>query len=971
MAETSMRTELTEPFLELGIQDTNFFNGRLLTAGDLVRVQDASRRRDRQLGLAVGSGIVCGLEVRLLVDGSAGQPPVLGVSQGLAFNAKGQAVALPQKVEVLLDKETPTKAPAKGAKSFDVCQPIQQNGKPLPGKGAYVFVARPATGHRGNAPRRGFGQTAKVEGCDRDLLVEGVQFRLVPMGVGALDNLSLATRESLADLLQKADAATPAGLAASSKLRNWLAHACFGTEELASWSLDPFERVADDFFGSAIASPYRTYGAVDKMHRLGLLDGCDVPLALVCWTKTGVKWVDMWSVRRRPVQLPVGKPWSLLVDQRRLAESEAMILQFQRQLEEMADRPDPAAEPSLKNVTASSRFQYLPPAGYLPVDSTQFSADEFFRGLVATSEQVDLAFARLLIQRSWFADPIDLADPAPVRILSHGDAPGYVIFLRDQARPAAEPEPPLPPGPEPGARTGQIIVDVAVQKLGERSRNPFLREAKRRKGASPRTVKVEAVDRDGQPYPGTFIRTSSQIDDLRPGTITFDQGVARFAIGVLPPEIYTVFVRASGYKTASKVVEVTAGKKSFVEFALVAEDKTEDRQPHEEPGRGGTKRGAVADWIRPEWYALLYALEEYARWPWPPDPEILPEFDPVVDPPPPDVDYWIEQLIDQLRTQYPDAPIDPGDTQLLIDKGYTPDGVSSDPYAYLVFGDSGVYLPVVLVSRDMALERPVSTGKAGLPAVDSDMAAHFAAAGVSSVDILTGAWTGLVEDVLSVGPEAARGLVETARGQVATLQGGLQVFSGVDAALETGLKDVAGIDSAEALANADPQALVDAVGADTLSITMARVLVDQARSVVPRANWSLSESSLGLSEREVVDLAGLGITSLGALKDLAGTDEGKARIGAALGTPADQVEGLVSGIVIRDSASIRADRQAAAPVTNVVGVDLTTGLRLASLGFGSLGSLAAADPGALAGAFGGDQARAAAAIDAARLRLGL
>ena len=137
---------------------------------------------------------------------------MLAVSKGLAFNRIGQAVALGQDAEVRLAKDQPTES-SNGKPAFDVCLPIQ-NGQPLPGKGAYVFAVRPASGYKGQAPRRGFGQAAKVEGCDRDLLVEGVQFRLVSMDVATLNKLAQATRDALAQLLKDADKSDAAGVQA-------------------------------------------------------------------------------------------------------------------------------------------------------------------------------------------------------------------------------------------------------------------------------------------------------------------------------------------------------------------------------------------------------------------------------------------------------------------------------------------------------------------------------------------------------------------------------------------------------------------------------------------------------------------------------------------------------------------------------------------------------------------------------------
>ncbi|MCB0238608.1 MAG: hypothetical protein KDH08_08165, partial [Anaerolineae bacterium] len=59
-----MTLELLEPMLHGGIRNTHFFNGRLLTAGDLRAEQQANRQQHQQLGLAVGAGVVEGYDVR-------------------------------------------------------------------------------------------------------------------------------------------------------------------------------------------------------------------------------------------------------------------------------------------------------------------------------------------------------------------------------------------------------------------------------------------------------------------------------------------------------------------------------------------------------------------------------------------------------------------------------------------------------------------------------------------------------------------------------------------------------------------------------------------------------------------------------------------------------------------------------------------------------------------------------------------
>lgn len=408
MAETANRSDLLAPFLEQEFRDTNFFNGRLLTAQDLVNLQEASRRRDQQLGLALGPGVAQGFEVRLLSDGSDGNPPLLAVAKGLAFNRRGQAVALTRNVEVRLAKAQ-TPAADTGQSGFQACPTPGQNGQPLSGQGAYIFAARPVSGFTGQAPRRGFGQAAKVEGCDRDLVLEGAVFRLVPFDVNTLDRLPAATRAALAQLLQQANGGGLAGLRGQSKLRNWLAHACFGTEELAGWGRDPFAFRADDFFGAAVRSPLTTYGVVDALLAQGLLDDCDVPLALVCWTATGVKWADMWSVRRRPAARPISTAWPLPLSERRRAEAEAMFQQFQEQLGFLLTKLT-AAQSSAAHAT--ELFKYLPPVGFLPVAQGAlrgFDPAAFIDLPHRDAEYIDAASIPALFEQGQHFAPVDTA----------------------------------------------------------------------------------------------------------------------------------------------------------------------------------------------------------------------------------------------------------------------------------------------------------------------------------------------------------------------------------------------------------------------------------------------------------------------------------------------------------------------------------------------------------------------------------
>ena len=95
-----MPTELLEPVVNDGVRLTHFFNGRVLTAEDLRREQDAARDRHRGLAGAVGEGVVRGLEVTPLRRDLPA--PTVRITAGLAFNRDGDPVELPRDVELRL-----------------------------------------------------------------------------------------------------------------------------------------------------------------------------------------------------------------------------------------------------------------------------------------------------------------------------------------------------------------------------------------------------------------------------------------------------------------------------------------------------------------------------------------------------------------------------------------------------------------------------------------------------------------------------------------------------------------------------------------------------------------------------------------------------------------------------------------------------------------------------------------------------
>jgi hypothetical protein len=940
MAEQMTRKGLGEPILEQGIQNTHFFNGRLLTAGDLRTEQGANRRQHWQLGQAIGAGVVHGLEVSLVTAGSGGGPPVVSLTSGLALNRMGQAVALLIDLpEVMLARQSQPLPSEAGL--FAECEP-PKNGTTPTGMGVYILVITPASGFREKVPMRGLGEKGKVEGCGSRYAVEGVKFRLEELKVNSLTGISQTTRDTLNDLMTKSDSAS------LSQLRNLLAYVCFGSEEQSDFSRDPLRRVGG-------RSPYTTYGAIDALRSTGNLTDCDVPLALLHWTTSGVQFIDMWAVRRRLVQPLVGDPWPLLVGQRRLAEAEAMFLQFQEQIHDMVLR-----DSTLSSVTALSRFRYLPPAGYLPLGPGGFSSNVFFQGLDVEQVQVDTAFLRLLVHQSWFLEPIDLSAPAPLRLYQAPQSVDYLLFVRRERRPVEPSGPPPPPEPGTTPSTGRINVDVDVSEALKSSAAVRTLLPVGEKLREEVNIKVWAEDDLGNEYQARFVPSGSRIGFVGEKEFEFDRGIARFTIAALPAGAYTVRVRMKGFKEASRRKTLNAGQTLRVVFKLVPETK--------KPGSGveqpkGTGKG---DWIDLKWYDKIAVFERYFKWPWPPE-EVL-GFDPVVDPPPFAVQEWMKDWADWFRLQQPAAPIDPGNIRIHIDRSHTPDVTPQDPYAYLVFGDGGAYVPVVLTPTDRTLDRPVAVTKGGLAGVDRDVEDQLKSVGLTDLDVLGASWKGLVADAMGVSAATASSVIAEARGKVDELQGSLRIFSGVEKTLEDGLK-AAGINDAVGLANADAQTLVGRLGEQGVTLAFAQRLVDEARQAVPASAWSLSAGKLGLKDQEIAALNALGITTQGVLKTRAADPTERTRISSSIGVSAGALGTLVDSIdIARFATEFKGTRITGAPTTSVVGVNRDSAKALAGIGVGTVRDLALANANVIASAFGGDLAKATEVINAAKTK---
>lgn len=392
-----MSLELLQPMLQGGIRNTNFFNGRLLTADDLRAEQAANRQQHQQLGVAVGAGVVEGYDVQLAPTGNSAKP-VLRVTKGLAITRKGAALALAEDVDVALVRQPKTALLSGDAGLFAVCRPEATTPSATIAEGVYVFVVSPASGFTEHAPVVGFNGNGVASGCDHRYAVEGVRFGLVGVDLAQLSFVDAATRGELVQLLAQTNPAS------RTRLRNRLAHLCFGTAEAASFATDPFRLLSGQ---SPLAAGY---GLIDWMRSRGDLTQCDVPLALLLWTTAGVQFVDLWSVRRTPTPPPVSSVWPLQTGSRRPGEGEAAFLQFQTQLADMVASGVFGA--TLTQLHALDLFRYLPAAGMVPLATSRYQGFEladFFAGM-AVPDPVHITGDELaaLLRMAHTFPPIDL-----------------------------------------------------------------------------------------------------------------------------------------------------------------------------------------------------------------------------------------------------------------------------------------------------------------------------------------------------------------------------------------------------------------------------------------------------------------------------------------------------------------------------------------------------------------------------------
>ncbi len=366
------------PVFEGAIHGISFFNGRLLSGEDLTQEQTANREGRKLLGRAIGEGVVNGLQVSKKKV-AAGTLPQVTVLPGLAINREGRALQLANPVDIFFRYS----ASAQSAPITNLFATCGEGDMPLftTVDDVYLLVICASDVGVGRAPVSGLGNIDA--GCNSRYNVEGVTFRLLAL---------------------EADVKEPL------KLRNRVASQCIVTPEV---SADPF--------GPALEPS----GTLDVLRDAGTLTDCDVPLAVIYWESNDIRFVDLWSVRRRVTAPSYEGHWSAWLGDNIVSGGEARFLQFQNHVEDLRTYPlqenYPGVSNELSKIVATDRFDWLPAAGILPIigekSATGFDWKKFFGGLAP--QDVDITDADMLpalLRQSFYHGPIKVSSPTSDKV---------------------------------------------------------------------------------------------------------------------------------------------------------------------------------------------------------------------------------------------------------------------------------------------------------------------------------------------------------------------------------------------------------------------------------------------------------------------------------------------------------------------------------------------------------------------------
>lgn len=930
--------QLEQPREADGIASVFFFNGRLLTASDLTREQQARRDADARLGLALGSGIAHGLEV----TGKVGEAEV-AVTPGLAVNPAGETLYLGAAVRVSLavrDTATPTVG-----SGFSACAG-QVGGTTAVATGFYLLTIASVQTPNGRAATNSLTGIAE---CNRDVTIDGIKFRLVAV--------TLPKEVNSSDI---------------DRLRNRAAYQCFALDDWAKELADPAWSAADG-------------GTVAAKRPQDALGDCEVPLALIYFRQDeGIRFIDLWAVRRRPVQGdPLGY-WDDLLTARRTAEMEALFSQFEEQVRDAGKRlhkPD--------KFVARERLAYLPPAGLLPAGVDGFAAAVFFAPLQLAVSKIPRWKIRNLLHDALFQEPIDVTtlEQQAIHIYEPDPPTGFVLYVREEPA-VADTKPPQgdtgTTAPEPATlavavlddsyRPVATIDDLWLQRGGKKAyratRATITLDALKR---SYKTVRLDAAGSTGGKggmRPRSKSGGSSYQVDLRPVAQSQRQAVhyaeaAAPAIettaGKIPVFVfedvaagdYLLKAMVAGRDTVSYAITLYAGRRTNIAFVLGAKGS----QPTQ-PGRGVIEGDKP---FRDPAGRLFRGIAVVPKFPVDPDPPPEDSYRAVEDPL---VQQALDGLVKEVLAGDPNTPITSQGLDLQVSRDWLPGAAASGPYAYVVDA-TGASFPVVLLPQDGSVAGGIAVTQAGIAELDNDtFVSEIAGTALARGDVLANAWTGVVAGTLGVSERTAGKITASMAAQVAAVRSNLGYYPGLNAAAGAALAK-AGYDDA-AIANATAAALV-ATGGEALSLDTAERMVDRARGLVPTAAWKPDAAALGLTASQLA-AAGAAAESLGSLQTALADEGQRTAIGQAMGLDAGSLGALATATAAA-VAGTQLARAEALPVAGVAGLDAEAAGALSRAGIASVADLANTAPATVAATAGISQEAAAQAVAGAVARV--
>jgi hypothetical protein len=834
------------------IQHPNFFNGRVLTATDLQSERTANLTRSQLLGKGLGEGVVYGLDVSPVQNSLQ-----INISDGSAINRLGEVLHLEKGIPNLALK-TPQKPPEDAV--FSTCEkPTEPSARPK----EFYLLAITASDSQFSEKRIRMGTQSLggQVGCTHQYEEVGVQFKLI-----SLD-------EVLKDEIFKPDA-TELLL-----FRNRLAMICFGIGEWKNYVTQPALATK----GMNLVSILRQWDA----NKPPLTDR-DVPLAVLHIQKGKIAFVDVWAVRRpcmpglggdvsinrsEPNQKYFGDAWpndilATFIAPRRSIESIAFLLQFQKQIEEIFEED----KGKQNNIAASTYFEYLPAAGYLPVQklqadnlaNTSSAIEKFFGVEIQPQKLLETAFIRSLFHESFYVDSIKPGKDL-INVYTVKDIPAdkhYIIFVRRRRVPVVIEKPPTAATVEETVQTGDLYVaviladkktlipDAAIKSLtaiNQKSKERFLEYHK----VDPATLSgYTAVNFNaivGQISASSDTNLKQFIyffNNLPVGTYTINVAIN---VETVKPKKY--------YGLADQVV-ISANVEKAIAIPVREQSPTKPGRPFIPADKpvvvGGVRVGG--GWLDPGWYERIPDWSEH-----------LPGLNPgYVDPAPDDwtevrdvgITLGVEEILG--KSQDLDPWVVAADPKVYVSNTLDPTVPAKSVNAFVQTKD-GSRLPFIVQTVDNALNRFASVARTEIRDFDQFTTERLAENSLAQLDAFVSAPVSLLAAVLERSPEYIESLMSESRTVLQEdFRNGFMGYVGICKIESDILKGV----YKDVNNNADPVSFANTSEQDTIAklkekeITVNESFVERllsdVRSTVSQKSYTLSGTSMSTDQQKAL-----------------------------------------------------------------------------------------------------------------------